>query len=105
MNASILRELSVILREEVKDPQVKTCTITDVVCSEDLAYAKIYVTFMKNTGKGLQALERSKGYIRSRLAKKLKIRKCPELQFKLDESLEYGNHIEEILKSLKREDM
>ena len=55
---------------------------------------------MKNQGKGLQALDRCKGFIRSQLARRLKIRKCPELIFKVDESLEYGNRIEELIKNL-----
>ena len=78
MNHYIMKELSLILRDEVKDPALR----------------------MKNQGKGLQALERCKGFIRSQLARRLKIRKCPELIFKVDESLEYGNRIEELIKNL-----
>ena len=48
----------------------------------------------------MEALERSKGFIRNLLAKKLKVRKCPELHFVLDTSLEYGNKIESIINSL-----
>lgn len=52
----------------------------------------------------MEALERSKGFIRNLLAKKLKIRKCPELHFVLDTSLEYGNKIESIINSLHEKD-
>ena len=48
----------------------------------------------------MEALERSKGFIRSLLAKRLTIRKCPELHFVLDNSLEYGNKIESIIEEL-----
>ena len=91
MNHYIMKELSLILRDEVKDPALRMCTVTSVSCSNDMSVAKVYVTFMKNQGKG---------FIRSQLARRLKIRKCPELIFKVDESLEYGNRIEELIKNL-----
>ena len=94
MNHYIMKELSLILRDEVKDPALRMCTVTSVSCSNDMSVAKVYVTFMKNQGKGLQA------FIHSQLARRLKIKKCPELIFKVDESLEYGNRIEELIKNL-----
>ena len=100
LNATIQRELSKIFLYQVKDPQIKSCTITDVSCSNDYSYAKVYVVFHDHPKRGLEALERSKGFIRSQLAKKLTIRKCPELLFLRDESFEYGNHIEELIREL-----
>lgn len=76
------------------------CTVTSVSCTNDMSVAKVYVTFMKNQGKGLQTLDRCKGFYPFWLARRLKIRKCPELIFKVDESLEYGNRIEELIKNL-----
>lgn len=102
MNTYILRELSLILRNEVKDPLVKNCTITAVEVTNDLSYAKVYVTFMNHSKRGLEALQRSKGFIRSKLSQKLNVRKCPELNFVKDESLDYGNHIEELLANLNK---
>ena len=52
----------------------------------------------------MQALERSKGYIRSILAKRITIRKCPELHFVLDTSLAYGNKIETIINDINKKD-
>lgn len=104
MNHIIQKELSSILQTEVKDPQIGFCTITDVDVTNDFSIAKIYVSFLgKYTNKNMQALERSKGFIRSILAKRLTIRKCPELQFVLDKSLEYGNKIEKILHDIHEE--
>lgn len=101
INTQIQREISLILQNEVRDRDLKMCTITAVETTNDLSIAKIYVTFLNsNSKKGLDALQRSNGYIRNLLAKKLKIRKCPELHFVLDTSLEYGNKIESILKEL-----
>lgn len=105
MNNIIQRELSEILQTEVKDPQIGFCTITDVSVTNDLSIAKVYVSFLnKNVKKSMNALERSKGYIRSLLAKRLTIRKCPELQFVLDTSLEYGNKIESIIHDLNKDE-
>ena len=62
----------------------------------------IYYTFYEGKEENYQkALEECKGYLRSELAKKLKARKMPELIFKRDSSLDYGNHIEELLQSIK----
>ena len=83
INAQILREVSLILQNEVRDRDLRLCTITAVETTNDLSISKIYVTF---------------------LAKKLKIRKCPELHFVLDTSLEYGNKIESIINSLHEKD-
>ena len=94
INTQIQREISLILQNEVRDRDLRMCTITAVETTNDLSIAKIYVTFLNSSSKkGLDALQRSNGYIRNLLAKKLKIRKCPELHFVLDTSLEYGNKI------------
>lgn len=101
INTQIQREISLILQNEVRNRDLRMCTITAVETTNDLSIAKIYVTFLNSSSKkGLDALQRSNGYIRNLLAKKLKIRKCPELHFVLDTSLEYGNKIESILKEL-----
>ena len=99
----IQRELSQILQMEVRDPKIGFCTITAVDLTNDLSIAKIYVTFLGkdfDTRKGMQALERSKGFIRSLLAKRLTIRKVPELHFVNDTSLQCGNKIEKIIDDL-----
>lgn len=101
MNNIIQRELSDILQMEVRDPKIGFCTITAVDVTNDLSIAKIYVSFLnKNTKESIDALNRSKGFIRSILAKRLTVRKCPELHFILDTSLEYGNKIENIINEI-----
>jgi ribosome-binding factor A len=107
MNGIIQREISDILRKEVKNPKLGFLTVTDVEVTTDLSFAKIYVSIL---GKGyqkkeaLEALDQSKGYIRSALAKRLTTRKVPELKFVFDESLEYSNHINTILKDIQNEE-
>ncbi len=104
MNNIIQRELSDILQNEVKNPSIGFCTITGVETTNDLSIAKVYVSFLnKNVEKRMNALENSKGFIRTLLAKRLTIRKCPELQFVLDESLAYGNKIDSIINELNKQ--
>lgn len=103
LNGIIQRELTQILQLEVKDPKIGFCTITAVDVTRDLSIAKIYVTFLGkdyDTRDGLEALNRSKGFIRTLLAKRLTIRRVPELHFLLDTSLDYGNKIEKIIKDI-----
>lgn len=103
MDMILQKEISKILQFEIKDPKLGFVTVTDVQCSSDLSMAKVYVTFLgkqERNDAGLRILNKSKGYIRSNLAKKIKIRKMPDLVFVQDTSLEYGNKIESILKEL-----
>ena len=101
---TIQRELSLIFQREVKDPKIGFVTVTGVTVTNDLSIAKVYVTFLgKYSSQNMKALDKTKGFVRSQLAKKLKVRKCPELQFILDDSLEYGNKIESIINELNKE--
>lgn len=104
MNHICQRTISEIIQFELKDPKVGFVTITDVQVTNDNSYAKVFVSFLgkqERAEAGLKALNRSKGFIRSALAKRLSIRKTPELIFELDKSLEQGNKIERILSELK----
>lgn len=104
MNHICQRAISEIIQFELKDPKVGFVTITDVQVTNDNSYAKVFVSFLgkqERAEAGLKALNRSKGFIRSALAKRLSIRKTPEIIFQLDNSLEQGNKIERILSELK----
>lgn len=99
-----LRELSLILRQDAKNNYLSHVTVTEVRITNDLSYMTVYYTFYQGKEENYQqALNDCKGYLRSELAKKLKARKMPELIFKYDEALAYGNHINEILSSLNQE--
>lgn len=100
----ILRNTTEILRNDVKDPNIGFVTVTDVTVTNDLSYAKIYVTFLDQRGsieKKMAALNKVKGLVRSKLAKALSTRKCPEVIFVYDDSLDVRNHIEELLEEVK----
>ncbi len=72
----------------------------------DLKYAKVYVSILnsKNINKTLEGLKESSGFIRSQIAKRINLRITPELIFELDDSMEYGERIDSILKELKNKE-
>lgn len=107
LRQTILKEVSQIIQTELKDNKLGFVTITDVRVTNDLSIATIYVNFLGAEDRedaGLKTLNRSKGFIRSMLAKKLTMRKAPDLKFEIDTSLEEGNRIESILRDIKKED-
>ena len=85
------KELSQIIDRELKDPNITgLISVTKVKVTNDLKYAKIYVSILnsKNTKETLAGLKKSSGYIRTQLAKRVNLRNTPELIFELDDSLE-----------------
>lgn len=102
----IQRELALIVNNEVKDKSFGYINLTEVKVTKDLSFATIYYTILVDEKDALErakkAIDDAKGSIRMLLAKQIKhVRKIPELIFKFDEALAYGNHIEDILKTLK----
>ncbi|MDA0871870.1 MAG: 30S ribosome-binding factor RbfA [Firmicutes bacterium] len=102
----IQRELANIVNEEVKNSQVGYVNLTEVKVTKDLSYASIFYTILSDEEeviqKAQQILEKNTSKIRKRLAEKIRnIRKIPELLFKYDEALAYGNHIDQLLKTIK----
>lgn len=103
LESNIVKELSYILSQEVKDNDIKFVTITDCHLTNDLSFAKIYFTILNDNKKEvtLKALKDASGFIRKELAKRVIIRHIPELEFVYDESIEYGNKIEKKLQEIK----
>jgi ribosome-binding factor A len=109
INEEYKKELSNIINYSVKDPNITgMISVTRVNVSTDLKYAKVSVSILnsKNVKQTLAGLKKSSGFIRSELAKRVNLRNTPELVFELDDSLEYGERIENILKNImpKKED-
>ncbi len=106
--ASVIKKsISEMLVTELSDPKIGFATITDVDVTNDLSFAKVYVTFLgkkERNDAGLQALQRAKGRIRTFVSRRLDTRKCPDLIFLHDDSLETGNRIEKILSDLSKEE-
>lgn len=102
----IQRELAQIVNQEVRDKSFGYINLTEVKVTKDVSYATIYYTILSDEPDVLAhaktAIEDAKVTIRMELAKKIRnIRKIPDLIFKYDEALAYGNHIDKILKTIK----
>ncbi|EHT3473535.1 30S ribosome-binding factor RbfA [Staphylococcus pseudintermedius] len=101
------KELMDIINNKLKDPRVGFLTITDVQPTNDLSLAKVYLTVLggdkerENTFKGL---EKAKGFIKSEIGQRMRLRIVPDLQFEYDESIEYGNRIERLIQDLNHND-
>lgn len=99
----IKKELGEILTVKLKDPRVGFVTVTDVEVTGDLQQAKIFISVLGDEEKlndTLLGLAKAKGFIRSEIGKRIRLRKTPEISFEYDEALEYGNRIETILNDL-----
>ncbi|MBQ0036841.1 MAG: 30S ribosome-binding factor RbfA [Firmicutes bacterium] len=104
LDSIFMKELSIIISQEINDPKLGFPTVTDVKIAPDLSVAKVYVSFLgKNYMKrdGLDALRRAKGYIKTELAHRVKIRRIPDLDFVVDDTLDKASRIEELIKNSK----
>lgn len=98
----IKKVVSETLRTKVSDPDIGMITVTDVELTKEMEIATIYFTSLNDNREEVEAaLNRAKGMVRSEVAKEIRIRKAPELQFKYDTSIEYGHKIENLLNEIK----
>jgi ribosome-binding factor A len=101
----IREEISEILLRELKDPRIGFVTITKVAVSDDLRMAKVYYSVYggeQAKEESHQGLESAKGYIKKELGRRMRLKYMPEITFLFDDSLEYGEHIEELLRDVKK---
>ncbi len=101
INDEIKREVSEIIRSELKDPRIGLITsILKVETTNDLKYCKIYVSILGDDEKKeetIDGLKNASGFIRKQIAARVNLRNTPELKFILDNSLEYGFKISKII--------
>jgi len=105
IGSNFVKEISYIIMEEIKDPDIKFVTITGCDVTNDLSYAKVYFTTLNREYKEqtIKALNKAANYIELELSKRVDIRKMPQLSFHYDESIEYGEKIEETIQKIKEE--
>ncbi|USG67973.1 30S ribosome-binding factor RbfA [Brevibacillus ruminantium] len=99
----IKKELSMLLQRGLKDPRIGFVTVTDVEVTSDLQLAKVYVSIFGSDEQrkdSLAGLQKAKGYLRTEIGKRVKLRHIPDFVFKLDESIDYGSKIETILREI-----
>ena len=94
INSEVQREMSQIIREEIKDPRVHPMTsVMAVEVTPDLKFAKIFVSVLgseEEKEKTMEGLKKSASFARGQLARRMNLRNTPELTFILDNSIEYG---------------
>lgn len=103
------KEIAIILQREVKDPRVGMATVSGVEMSRDLAYAKVFVTFLNDNEPeqvkmGIKALQDASGFIRVLLGKAMRLRVVPELTFSYDNSLVEGMRMSNLVTNVVRKD-
>jgi ribosome-binding factor A len=104
MGGRIRKILSELLLREVSDPRLLGITITDVELDPELMYARIKVNALGEEERAdeiMFALEHAKGFLRREVAKRVRLRKAPELTFMWDVSLERGERINKLISSLE----
>lgn len=96
------RELSELIRLELRDPRVAMITITSVDVSPDMSHAKVFFTLLEKEKlpETLAGLKRSAGFLRSQLARRIKMYTTPELRFEYDETVEQGDRISRLIDSV-----
>lgn len=100
------KELGDIIGNKVKNPRIGFVTVTDVEVTGDLQQATIFISVLgkewekKET---LNGLNQAKGFIRTEIGKRIRLRITPEIKFEFDESVAYGNRIDTLLRQVKDE--
>jgi len=101
--ASLLeKQIPYIINQDLKDPRLGFITITEIVVSPDLKVAVVYFSSLGDKNQSLEALKRAKGYIKKTLAQRIRLRFIPELEFRIDNSYEYGRHVDELFKEISK---
>lgn len=96
------QELAVLIQREVKDPRLGMVTVSGVTVSRDLGYADVYVTLLgdddpERIKENLAVLKRAGGFLRSQIARRIKLRHVPELRFHFDESVVRGHKLSSLI--------
>ena len=105
INEEFKREISSLIQNDVKDPRLTAMiSVTDVKVTKDLRYAKVYVSIFCNDEdekkNNLAALKGASGFIRKTVGQKINLRHCPEIIIELDDSINYGMHMDELIQKI-----
>ncbi len=102
------RELAELLRTELKDPRVERVTVSEVRVAGDLSSARVYVTRLgaepEEVAEAVAALSGAAGFLRRELARRMRLRKIPELRFQEDTSFDRGAHLSRLIDDAVAED-
>ena len=103
----IAHEINAMLAGELKDPRLEgNVVVSEVRVQPDMKHARVFVSMQassKEQNDAIKALEHAAGFIRRELVERLQLRRLPELHFVLDQSQEYSERIEKLLKEMKKD--
>ncbi len=107
VNGEVMRELSNIIRGEIKDPRMNPMTsVVAVEVAPDLKSCKAYISVLgdeQSQKDTLSALKNAEGFVRSRLARNINLRNTPQITFILDQSIAYGVHMSKLIDDVNKE--
>jgi ribosome-binding factor A len=107
VNSLMRHEISGLLQRQVKDPRLSQfVAVTEVSLSADMKYAKVFVTCMGSEEEKqamLKGLGAASNFLRNQLAKRLRLRRIPELNFEWDDSIERGDHLLQLIDKISTE--
>ena len=106
INEEVKKEISNILREDVKDPRINgMISVTSVKVTKDLRYAKVYVSIFcineEEKASNFEGLKNIAGFIRKEIAQRINLRISPQILFEIDDSIDYGMHIDSLIHQMK----
>lgn len=107
VSGHIQKALTDILKKDIKDPRIDMVTITRVKLTNDLRIARIYFTLTgskKTIEEASAGFKSARGYLKRTLAQQLGLRYMPNIEFFYDDSFDYASHIDELLRSIKKDD-
>jgi ribosome-binding factor A len=103
---ALRQEVSSIVHDELKDPRLGFITITRVALTKDLRYARIYFSVLGTESqkkRALYGLRSAKGFIKNLISERIKLKFMPEIEFKIDDSLDHAKHVLDLIEHLKKE--
>ncbi len=107
INDEIMKELSQIIRAELKDPRIGAMTsVIRAETTQDLKYCKVFVSVLGDEQEKesvMKGLQNAGGFIRRLIAQRINLRYTPEFRFKLDESAEYAIHMDQLFSQIAKE--
>ncbi|WP_024294276.1 30S ribosome-binding factor RbfA [Lacrimispora indolis] len=107
INMEVQRELSEIIRLEIKDPRIHPMTtVVSAQVTPDLKYCKAFISILgdEEAGKAtIEGLKSAEGYIRRELARRVNLRNTPEIKFILDQSIEYGVNMSRLIDEVTKD--
>lgn len=102
INEEVKKEISNLICNDIKDPRLTAMiSVTAVKVTKDLRYAKVYVSIFTNTeeekNENLEALRNAAGFVRKEIGHRINLRYTPQIIFELDDSIDYGMHIDSLI--------